>query len=311
MPFLESALGTTALAVGAQGIATGTQAAVTGKSNRKTREYNTSMYWTQRRNALSDWEMNNDYNSPIKQMARLREAGLNPNLIYGSGSAQTGNAGEVRGVQTPSLDRQTPDMSGISRLGGAYINAQQQRAELDNTRAQNSVIQNQAALLEAQRLAIPIKNRNIDASTENIQSGTNINSLIAQVKSANQITDVAYRKQQLSKLLADTNFTIDSNSRAAVQQTSNLKDAVQKRLNMSQEYQYMQPARYNEINARIKQLGLANELAEYEKKIRQIVPPGTPWYYRLGASAVQTIYDRIKEASKFDTKPTGAFGKWK
>lgn len=31
------------------------------------------------------------YNHPASQMKRLKEAGLNPNLIYGSGSANTGN----------------------------------------------------------------------------------------------------------------------------------------------------------------------------------------------------------------------------
>ena len=33
------------------------------------------------------WNANNLYNSPLQQMERLREAGLNPNLVYGNGSA--------------------------------------------------------------------------------------------------------------------------------------------------------------------------------------------------------------------------------
>lgn len=41
--------------------------------------------------SLYAWDLNNEYNSPAQQMQRLREAGLNPNLIYGSGSV-TGNA---------------------------------------------------------------------------------------------------------------------------------------------------------------------------------------------------------------------------
>lgn len=38
------------------------------------------------------WKMQQEYNSPANQMKRYREAGLNPNLIYGSGSASAGNA---------------------------------------------------------------------------------------------------------------------------------------------------------------------------------------------------------------------------
>ncbi len=41
------------------------------------------------------WEMQNAYNTPAQQMARLKKAGLNPALIYGSGSANTGVAGAV------------------------------------------------------------------------------------------------------------------------------------------------------------------------------------------------------------------------
>lgn len=35
---------------------------------------------------LQMWNMNNSYNDPSAQMARLKAAGLNPNLVYGSGN---------------------------------------------------------------------------------------------------------------------------------------------------------------------------------------------------------------------------------
>jgi hypothetical protein len=41
------------------------------------------------------WQMQNAYNTPAQQMARLKKAGLNPALLYGSGSANTGVAGAV------------------------------------------------------------------------------------------------------------------------------------------------------------------------------------------------------------------------
>lgn len=54
-----------------------------------------------RRQQLADqqnmrfWNMQNEYNTPANQMKRLQDAGLNPNLIYGSGSANTGIAGSI------------------------------------------------------------------------------------------------------------------------------------------------------------------------------------------------------------------------
>ena len=36
--------------------------------------------------AMKSWNLMNDYNNPIQQMERLKAAGLNPLLVYGSGS---------------------------------------------------------------------------------------------------------------------------------------------------------------------------------------------------------------------------------
>lgn len=57
---------------------------------------------------LMMWKLNNKYNSPLEQIKRLKEAGLNPNLVYGSGNVG-GNASS-----TP------PQAAGASI--GAYTN---------------------------------------------------------------------------------------------------------------------------------------------------------------------------------------------
>lgn len=41
------------------------------------------------------WNMNNEYNKPVNQVLRLKEAGLNPALLYGNGSSSTGNSGSA------------------------------------------------------------------------------------------------------------------------------------------------------------------------------------------------------------------------
>ena len=53
------------------------------------------------------WEATNEYNSPAQQMARYREAGLNPNLIYGqSNTVQSMNVGTASApsVQAKKID---------------------------------------------------------------------------------------------------------------------------------------------------------------------------------------------------------------
>ena len=54
------------------------------------------------------WEMQNKYNTPKNQMARLKDAGLNPNLIYGSGSANTGVAGSIAPSKPAPYNIQNP-----------------------------------------------------------------------------------------------------------------------------------------------------------------------------------------------------------
>src|SRR5882672_8403832 len=44
---------------------------------------------------LAMWNRQNDYNSPANQMSRFKAAGLNPNMIYGSGSGGSGNASQM------------------------------------------------------------------------------------------------------------------------------------------------------------------------------------------------------------------------
>jgi hypothetical protein len=57
----------------------------------------------------AQWERQNKYNHPLEQMARLKAAGLNPNLIYGSspGSA-VGNAGAIPAGQAPEYSLNNP-----------------------------------------------------------------------------------------------------------------------------------------------------------------------------------------------------------
>jgi len=58
---------------------------------------------------LEQWHRENRYNHPLHQMARLKEAGLNPNLIYGSspGSA-VGNAGAIQPGKAPEYNLSDP-----------------------------------------------------------------------------------------------------------------------------------------------------------------------------------------------------------
>lgn len=63
---------------------------------------------------LEQWNRENAYNHPAQQMVRLREAGLNPNLVYGSGSAVQTSAKSPQlaypEMKTPHLEFNLPNV---------------------------------------------------------------------------------------------------------------------------------------------------------------------------------------------------------
>lgn len=90
-------------------------------------------------NNIRFWQMQNEYNTPANQMKRLQEAGLNPNLIYGSGSANTGVAGSIAPSKPAPYNVKNPVPLQSMLLGSQIDNIQadteRKKAETENTRS--------------------------------------------------------------------------------------------------------------------------------------------------------------------------------
>lgn len=85
---------------------------------------------------LEMWERANAYNSPEAQMARLREAGLNPNLVYGSGSAAGNTATQTPRYQAPNVQYDYRAPVDLGSIIGLYQNVQMRGAQIDQVKAQ-------------------------------------------------------------------------------------------------------------------------------------------------------------------------------
>lgn len=99
------------------------------------------------------WDYQNAYNTPQQQMERLKAAGLNPRLIYGSGAASAGNAGPIAPTEVPSRQATKQEFSDpnmtrlIARQMDAQFAATQQNMEVMRTRASlNEISQASLAL---------------------------------------------------------------------------------------------------------------------------------------------------------------------
>ena len=86
---------------------------------------------------LKLWQLQNEYNKPLAQMERFKEAGLNPNLIYTQGNA--GNASSINSTHTPIMANEVA--GGLGGLNTAldvlsmYNDYQVKQAQIDQMRS--------------------------------------------------------------------------------------------------------------------------------------------------------------------------------
>lgn len=115
------------------------------------------------------WRRQAEYNSPKNQMARLKEAGLNPNLVYGSGS--------VANTQSQPYETIKPD---TGKLGSESI---ANYITLKQNKMQNDLMQKQMEFINAQ-IADKLSSINYrdNPLTNKTLSDTNYTQLVAEEK---------------------------------------------------------------------------------------------------------------------------------
>lgn len=208
------------------------------RSEREAREWNVRF-----------WNMQNEYNHPSAQMERLRQAGLNPNLIYGtpSGSA-VGNAGNIAPAKGHDVKFDNPLSSLLM-----YADARMRHVQTDNLRTQNTVMLQDAALKAAQTSGELIRNSKSKVEYE--------------VARDLQKTSVDYQKEALRRLeLQSIGQELDNRFK-----DQTLKDKA---------IEIMYRARI----AREALTGsrLDNELKRLDRDLKKIgIEKGDPWYFRI------------------------------
>uniref|UniRef100_A0AAU8AXX7 DNA pilot protein n=1 Tax=Dulem virus 108 TaxID=3145585 RepID=A0AAU8AXX7_9VIRU len=153
---------------------------------------------------LQMWNLQNAYNSPTQQMARLRSAGLNPNLVYGSGV--TGNsAGSTPQYQPADIKR--AELSpyrgwnqGLTDAVSNFLAFRSNRAQVENMEAQNSLIRQQTAT-EATRqanIAASTARSEFDLTQANRLKDVSVSMAEAQMSKAQHDASTAWSQSQQS-----------------------------------------------------------------------------------------------------------------
>lgn len=106
---------------------------------------------------LYTWDLANRYNDPSAQMYRLKSAGLNPNLVYGSGNV-TGNTSGTAGSNGVA-DIGVPGSSDFVARG---LSMAQSFANLRNTNSQNELLKYQMGQTAAQTAFAKAKTKDLN-----------------------------------------------------------------------------------------------------------------------------------------------------
>lgn len=110
------------------------------KNTERTIQANKELAEYQYQKDLEMWNRQNEYNSPAAQMARLKEAGLNPNLVYGSGSAAGNVSSQLPKYNAPQVDyRGVPPPVDIPQMIQMYQDFRLRKAQTDNIQAQTDL----------------------------------------------------------------------------------------------------------------------------------------------------------------------------
>lgn len=264
------------------------------RANRKGREFAEKMYNTQRQDALADWTMQNEYNHPSSQMARLREAGLNPNLVYGNGAKV--DAGPVRSSSAPAWKPEPVqfDTGAIANTGiSSYYDTQIKQAQIDNLRTQNTAIIAGILLKEAQL-------GKTEADVEKTKADTRMTEYQLEYQADIRPLLVKQLVENIERTSASTTAMTDENQRRTLMSPLSLEKQWQEietiKLQRARTQQEIQ-----EIRNRSALLVKEGLLKDFEIALNKDgLVKGDPWYYRV----VHSIFDG-KPLTEEDLKKMG------
>lgn len=241
------------------------------RNNRNAREF----YQMERKDNLADWAMQNQYNSPAQQMARLKEAGLNPNLVYGSGAQQSA-AGPVKGANANASPGQPVNMQ-LGEIFKDFVQITSTMAQTDNLKEMNENIK-----LRSQ--------------------ATNLDNVMRDLKIAEQDTKNRYQTKFLDTSLqgleyknkltfAQQQYTLNEDERREALTASNLQQAVERIALMKAQTATTQAQKEN-ILQQTKNLVTSGKLLQFEADLnRDGITKNDPVYLRIIQNILHKLFN--------------------
>jgi len=254
-------------------------------TNWQQRRYNDKMYERQRADALADWNMQNQFNSPAAQMERFKAAGLNPNLIYG----QTNEAPSVRTSSVQSYNpKQTPLRYDTDFM--SYFDANLKAVQTDNLKAASEVARQEAILKAAQTAGVI-------ASTAKTDQDTKMGAFNLDQAQKLQGVVLEQAQENLRKTKTEIGISLNEDERRAAMNSMNLREGIE-RILLLRKQQAKTESEKRSIDQQIDNMKTDNRLKQLDINLKEIgVQPGDNMIFRIIAQYLEQsgMSDKFKK----------------
>lgn len=265
------------ITAGAQVATSGINAMAQSNINRKTREWNEKIMAQQRQQSLADFTMQNAYNSPQAQMQRLKDAGLNPNLIYG----QVNNTSQsVRSTDVKAWNPQAPKIDiDPGPVMSSYFDTKMKVAQTNNLEVQNTNLALEAlyksALIDkvqsetaTNQFNLTFKNDTRAMSTQVMEQGLRKLGLDIQMSGAklqNQLTENETQKAVQANTIKAASLAV---MQQRLQQTKTIAETNQIKENIQK---IQQNVRLDNFEEQLNKIGLTRNDPRWMRIVNEVV----------------------------------------
>lgn len=185
------------------------------KRNKRQEQIANENYEKQKKDDLTFWAQQNEYNAPKQQLARYKEAGINPMIAVAGGNANAGPASSLSAPtpQQPNLVAPQLDTSILQQLA-AVANIKNTNASTNNLREQNEVIKQELALktaMEASKLTDNEYKRFRLELDRSLAPG-----------------QLDMQKEQIRGIRQGTDINMQRNEREAIMQSQNIQESIER-----------------------------------------------------------------------------------
>lgn len=182
--------------------------------------------------SIEDWNKQNKYNSPEQQMNRLRQAGLNPHLIYGKGATHTAQAIQQTNTKPNSAQAPQKDNSFIKNIPENFNSAFGAYSSIASKKLDQDAAQQNIDLLMAEKQL-----KQLEIADKTIKGKSNLNdyNIAMETKSAviRKTLEQAKHAELKTKGMQQSNeIQLTREQRAAVQHNSDIRKNAQAVINM-------------------------------------------------------------------------------